>query len=376
MLELRDVSKQWQGFSLSRIALHVADGEFFVLLGPSGAGKSLLLELIAGFHKPDSGEILIRGRAVSHLPPERRQVGLVCQDSMLFPHRTAFENIAFSLRLRGQKGGVLREGVARLAGMLRIEHVLGRRPDALSGGEKQRVAIARALAVEPQLLLMDEPFGALDPVTQRSLRAELKRLHQETGLTVLHVTHDQAEARELGSRIGIMQHGRLAQVGEAAEVFERPRDAFVAEFTDCRNIYSGTAERDGDVTVFRSGALTLYSTAQVSGPARAAVRPENIIISAEPVKTSARNQFAGRVTGVERQGSVYAVRALFGGREMTSLVTAHSVQELGIRPGALVYFSFKANSLHLMSAEGMAGSPADAGGGRGAVLGDEEAGRD
>lgn len=355
MLELRSVTKRWPGFSLRDVSLHVRDGEFFVLLGPSGAGKSLLLELVAGFHTVDSGEVLLGGRNVTHLPPEARGVGFVYQDSMLFPHRTARENIAYGLRLRRQRPDRVRATVQRLAAMLRIEEILDRDPEQLSGGEKQRVSIARALAVEPQLLLMDEPLGALDPLRQAGLRRELKRLHRRTGLTVLHVTHDQAEARELGQRVGVMQAGRLLQVGEPAEVFERPADAFVAEFTGCRNIYEGLARPDGDVTVFRSGALKLVATARVVGPARAAVRPEHIIISTEPVTTSARNQLAGRVASVEQQGGVYAVTAEFEGHPMTSLITAHSLEHLGIRPGSRVYFSFKANSLHLMNA----GEPAD-----------------
>lgn len=354
MLELISVNKHWTDFSLLDISFRVEEGEYFVLLGPSGAGKSLLLEVIAGFHVVDGGQVLLDGRAVTHLPPEKRQVGFVCQDSMLFPHLTARDNVAYGPRLRRRPAPAIRQTVERLAGMLRIEHVLDRSPHELSGGERQRVAIARALAVEPRLLLMDEPLGALDPVTQNKLRSELRGVHQQTGVTILHVTHDQGEACELGRRIGVMQRGRLLQVGEPAEVFERPSDPFVAEFTGCPNIYEGQARLEGLVSVFRCGSLTLFSTARVQGPARAAVRPEHVFISTEPVKTSARNQIAGRVASVERQGRVHAVTAQFDGLEMTSLITAQSLQELGIRPGSRVYFSIKASSLHLMKAEGPA----------------------
>ncbi|MHC4787940.1 MAG: ATP-binding cassette domain-containing protein [Planctomycetota bacterium] len=351
MLELRQVSRQWQEFRLGPIDLRVAAGEYFVLLGPSGAGKSLLLELVAGFHSPTSGRILIEGQDVTRRPPEERRIGFVHQQGLLFPHRTAWANVAYGPRLRGLSRGEAGPVVERLASMLRIEHVLPRRPGELSGGEKQRVAIARALATEPRLLLADEPLGALDPPTQRELRAELKRVHQATGLTVVHVTHNQEEARELGDKIGVMKRGRLVQVGSAREVFERPAGSFVAEFTGCRNLYEGLAAPDGDATVFKTGSLTLVSTARASGPARAAVRPENIIISTEPVKTSARNQLAGRVRAVLRQGSVFAVTADCDGREMTALVTPHSLEQLGIRPGSRAYFSFKAHSVHLMSRE-------------------------
>jgi molybdate/tungstate transport system ATP-binding protein len=351
MLELRAVSRRWAGFGLHEITLRVPQGEYFVLLGPSGAGKSLLLELIAGFHAPDSGSILLAGRDVTHTPPEERGIGFVYQDSMLFPHRTPRQNIAYGPRLRRRPAPELAKTVERLAAMLGISRVLERDPSELSGGERQRVAIARALAVQPQLLLMDEPLGALDPLTQATLRSELKRLHREAGLTVLHVTHDQAEARELGRRVGVLDAGRLLQVGEATDIFERPGSAFVAEFTGSTNIYEGMASAHNGVTTFRSGGAELVSTSLVEGPARGVVRPENVLISTEPVRTSARNQLAGRVSSVERRGRVYAVLAEFDGLAMTAMITEQSLNELALAPGKPVYFSFKAHNLHLIASE-------------------------
>ena len=350
MLELREVGKRWSGFELQGVDLQVQDGEYFVLLGPSGAGKSLLLELIAGFHAPDTGAVILGGEDVTRLAPERRGVGFVHQDSMLFPHMTARRNIAYGLHLRGMPPADAEATVAELAGMLHITRVLDRAPDRLSGGERQRVAIARALAVRPRVLLLDEPLGALDLPIQARLRAELKRVHAETGVTVLHVTHNQDEARELGHRIGVMRGGRLVQVGAAAEVFDQPSDLFVAEFTGCRNIYEGLALREGEETIFRVGDLDLRSTTRIEGPALAAVRSEHIIVSTEPVHTSARNQIEGAVEAVERQGHVHAVTARFNGVAMTSLLTGHSLEEFGIEPGRRVYFSFKANGLHLIPA--------------------------
>ncbi|MGD2175913.1 MAG: ATP-binding cassette domain-containing protein [Candidatus Brocadiaceae bacterium] len=353
MLELREVSRRWKGFSLSDVSLRVDRAEYFVLLGPSGAGKSLMLELIAGFHTPDRGRILLDGRDVTRLPPERREVGFVYQDSMLFPHRSARENIAYGLRLRGHEPREVTREVKRLARMLRIQGLLERMPATLSGGESQRVSIARALAVRPRVLLLDEPLGALDPPTQEALRGELSRVHRETGVTVLHVTHDQAEARELGQRVGILRRGRLVQVGPPQAVFERPDNHFVAEFTGCANIFRGRAAKGEGATLFRTGEVELVSTTPIDGPARAAIRPENILISREPVRTSARNQLAGKITSVRQQGRTFAVTGLFDGLEMTSVITAQSLEELDIRPGAEVFFSFKAGSLHLMEdAEG------------------------
>jgi len=348
MLELRNIRKRWPAFCLKDVSLHVEESEYFVLLGPSGAGKSLLLELVAGFHRPDAGRILLQGRDVTALPPERRHVGFVYQDSLLFPHRSVAQNIAYGLRADREQA---RRRVEELAGMLGIGNLLDRAPDTLSGGEKQRVAIARALAVDPEVLLMDEPLSALDPPTQQALRGELLRVHRQTGVTVLHVTHDQAEARQMGERVGILRGGRLVQVGRAGEVFQKPENDFVAAFTGCDNILPGTARLQDGVTRVRYGESELVTTTRRTGRVRAAIRPENIIISAEPVRTSARNQFRGRVVSVEPRGPTHAVTGESGAMRLTALVTAQSLEELSIAPGAEVYFSFKAGSIHLMSAE-------------------------
>ncbi|MCD6415583.1 MAG: ABC transporter ATP-binding protein [Planctomycetes bacterium] len=351
MLELHGISKRWNDFSVREIELRIEEGEYFVLLGPSGAGKSLLLELIAGFHTPDTGRIALNGRDVTDLAPERRRMGFVYQDNMLFPHRSVRGNIAYGPRLRGLPGPAVEETVRRLAAMLRIEGLLRRRPDTLSAGQKQRVGIARALAARPRALLMDEPLASLDPPAQRSLRGELKRVHAETGVTVLHVTHDQREAAELGRRIGVMREGRIVQVGEPGAIFETPRDHFVAEFTGARNIYTATARPDGDLTEVRCGAVRLISATPLSGPVRAVIRPENVLISAEPVRASATNQIPVEVVSVERQGRLLAVTGRRDGLEISAIITPRSLDELGIEKGTLAYFSFKASSVHLMRIE-------------------------
>ncbi len=351
MLELRHLSRCWPGFAVRDVSLRVEHGQYFVLLGPSGAGKTLLLELVAGFHRPDAGSVHLDGQDVTSLPPEKRRMGFVYQDAMLFPHRSVAQNIAYGLRTRRRPAAEIRGTVRRLAEMLRIGALLHRRPDTLSGGERQRASMARALAVQPEVLLMDEPLGALDPLTQQALRAELRRVHSLTGVTVVHVTHDQDEARELGQRVGILRNGSLLQVGRPETVFERPGNHFVARFTGSRNIYGGRARREGGVTLIRCGEAELVSSADLTGPVRAVIRPENILISRRPVRTSARNQLAGRVTRVDREGNVYAVTADCEGLEMTSVVTGQALQELEIEPGARVHFSFKASSLHLMPTE-------------------------
>ena len=351
MLRLENVSKSWGSFRLQAVDLEVAQGEFFVLLGPSGAGKSLLLELIAGFHQPESGAIHINGRDVTALPPEKRNIGFVHQDHMLFPHRSVRRNISYGLDVRGVKKGVASGRVGALAAQLHLEAFMQRRVEGLSGGEKQRVAVARALVVEPDLLLLDEPFSSLDPPVKDSLWDVVKALQQDTGVTTLLVTHDRAEALALGQRIGIIAAGRIEQTGAHLSVFERPNSHFVAEFTGGRNIYAGSARSDGALTAFKSGSLALVTTSDLSGPCRALVRPENIIISRTPIRTSARNQLCGRVESIARRGEVFEVAGRFGDHLMTCIITPQSVEELEIAPGAQVYFSFKAGSVHLFEDE-------------------------
>jgi len=347
LLKLAKISKTWGAFAHREVSFEVAAGEFFVLLGPSGAGKSLLLEIIAGFARPDSGRIFLNGRDVTDLAPERRSVGLVYQDLMLFPHMSVRGNIAYGPRSRGFDRTKIDERVGGLAESLEIADCLDCFPAALSVGQKQRAALARALATEPAVLLLDEPFSSLDVPLRMSLWKELAALHRRIGLTVLHVTHDRSEAIALGERIGVMRDGRIEEVGERESVFDRPQSNFVAEFTGGTNIYEGMAAPEGNLTIFRSGALRLVSTASFSGPCRALVRPENIIIAREAGTTSARNRLRAVVETVERSGGLYEVAVRADGKPVTAVVTPQSVEELELAPGAAVYLYFKAGAVHL-----------------------------
>ncbi len=348
MLSVEGVSKSWGTFRLQAVNLHVLRGEFFVLLGPSGAGKSLLLELIAGFHVPDSGRICVNGVDVTALPPEKRNVGLVCQDDMLFPHKSVRQNVIYGLQVHRVGKLLTAQRLDALAALLHLERLLDRPVAALSGGEKQRVCLARALATGPDLLLLDEPFSSLDPPVKLQLWEDLRDLHRQSAMTILAVTHDRVEARALGERIAVMQRGRIEQAGAAPSVFERPDTGFVAYFTGGKNIYRGTARSSGSLAVFTAGTLSLLTTSEVRGECEALVRPENIIVSREPVRTSARNQLAVTVQSVTRRGDLFEVTASFREHLMTCIVTPLSVEELAIAPGAQVYFSFKAGSVHLM----------------------------
>ena len=261
MIRLEGLNVVAGDFSLRVDELSVEKGEFLVFLGPTGSGKTVLLETIAGLRRPISGRIWFGDRDVTAEPPERRRVGFVYQDYALFPHLSVGKNIAFGLRTGAARGrarsvrragvsravGPIRERAAALASLLGIEQLMDRYPDTLSGGEQQRVALARALAIEPEVLLLDEPLSALDRKTRRELRIELRRLHRELGATVLHVTHDLDEALVLGDRIAVLIDGDLRQIGTPEDVIQRPADGETARLLGMTNVYPvvGIYREDG-----------------------------------------------------------------------------------------------------------------------------------
>ncbi|MDR3568856.1 MAG: ATP-binding cassette domain-containing protein [Syntrophobacteraceae bacterium] len=242
MLRLEDICLNLGHFQLRDIRLHVEAGTYLALLGSTGTGKTVLLETIAGMHTPRSGRIYIRGQDATRLAPEKRRLGIVYQDSALFPHLTVFSNIAFGLRLKGCPGGEIKKAVEDMAAFLEIEPLLKRRPNRLSGGERQRVALARALVIKPYVLLLDEPLSALDRALRRRVQNELKRIHEELGVTIIHITHDVAEAFLLSDRLAVMKGGRILQEGAPDEVCNRPASRSVAELTGIENLIEARVE--------------------------------------------------------------------------------------------------------------------------------------
>ncbi|HEV3479112.1 MAG TPA: ABC transporter ATP-binding protein [Gaiellaceae bacterium] len=276
-VELRGVTKRFDDVvAVEDVDLAVRDGEFLSLLGPSGCGKTTTLRLIAGFEKPDSGEILIGGANVASLPPYRRDVNTVFQSYALFPHLTVLDNVAYGLKQRGL-GRPAREARAReLLRLVGLEELAGRKPRQLSGGQQQRVALARALVLAPKVLLLDEPLGALDLRVRKQLQIELKRIQSEIGLTFVYVTHDQEEALAMSDRVAVMNRGRIEQLGTPTEIYDAPATPFVADFIGETNFIhhngSVVAVRPERLRVVRSsGAPDALSgvvvAAMVIGPA-------------------------------------------------------------------------------------------------------------
>ena len=278
----------------------IREGEFFSLLGPSGCGKTTTLRMIAGFERPDEGQIFLRGEDVTDVPPERRQVNMVFQHYALFPHMSVYDNVAYGLKLKKVPRPEQRERVAEMLRVVRLEGLERRRPQQLSGGQQQRVALARSLVNRPAALLLDEPLGALDVKLRKQMQLELKRIQNDLGTTFVYVTHDQEEALAMSDRIGVMNDGVVEQIASPVEIYERPRTAFVADFIGSLNALDFRVdELSNGVAIMRLG-----ETQRIVAPAspatrpgaqlRLAVRPEGVRI--EPLDRAAPDAGA-RVEG-------------------------------------------------------------------------------
>jgi ABC-type Fe3+/spermidine/putrescine transport system ATPase subunit len=347
MIEIKHLCAEAGGFTLNDISLKINEGEYFIILGPTGAGKTVLLETVAGLIHAKSGEIWMRGKNVTALEPEARQVSIVYQDHALFPHLSVKDNIVFGLKVRKTGPVEIKTKLDKVARLLKIEALLGRRPDKLSGGEKQKAALARAIVTGPEVLLLDEPLGALDPETRESVQQELARLQKALSITVLHVTHDFEEAISLGGRVGVMGGGSLKQVGTPEEIFRHPNSEFVARFVMSRNILTGTAEkRTGAPVVFKTGGVEFVTKALLEGACQASIRPEDILITRDPVNGITQNCYPAVINQIVNKGAMYSVTADLP-PELTCMVAHHAFEEMGLRPGLRVYLTISPSSVHL-----------------------------
>ncbi len=353
MIRLTGVSLKIGSFEVRSLNLEIERGEYFVILGPTGSGKTKLLEIIAGLQSPSSGEIWIGGRNVTALPPERRHIGFMYQDYLLFPQLLVRRNIAFGLR--GTASQEARARITKLSALLKIDHLLDRPVTGLSGGEQQRIALARALAPRPDVLLLDEPLSALDPQNRRALQRELRTLHEELAITTLHVTHDFEEALVLADRLAILHEGAILQVGPPEVVFRRPNSTFVANFVGAENLFRGEIIRDDKdeplsegpfAATFRSGPLTLSIIGDHLGAACVAIRPEDVTISREIQHSSALNNLHGRVLNIERRGPLVRLTVDVG-VPFVAVTTQQSFESLQLEVGTKAYLSFKASAIHV-----------------------------
>lgn len=347
MIRIENLSKEWKEFKINKINLQVNDNEYFVILGPSGSGKTMLLELIAGMWPPDSGKVYINDRDITWSPLEKRGVGFVYQNYMLFPHKTVFENIAFGLKVRKVASEEIKNKVDEMMDLLGISHLADRLPRTLSGGEQQRTALARALIIYPKILLMDEPLSALDRKTRDELMHELKEIHKKFDITLVHVTHNFDEALMLADRIAIMRNGEISQVGTSTEIFRHPSDKFVADFVGVENILEGVAQKDGEkLTLINTGNISICSTEQKRGHVHVTVRPEDIILSAEKVETSARNVFKGQIKEIVDTGALIKL-TIDVGDPLVVFLTRQSFLDMELNIGKSVWTYFKATAVHV-----------------------------
>ncbi|MCS0635817.1 ABC transporter ATP-binding protein [Streptomyces sp. LP05-1] len=326
-ITLVDVVKDYggarDGAAVRGVNLTIGQGEFFSLLGPSGCGKTTTLRMIAGFEEPTGGQILLHGRDVVGVPPNKRDINLVFQSYALFPHLSVADNVAFGLRRRRVPKDEVHDRVDRMLHTVELADKADRRPRQLSGGQQQRVALARALVNRPRALLLDEPLGALDLKLRQSMQLELKRIQREVGITFVYVTHDQAEALTMSDRIAVLNGGLVEQVGSPREVYERPATAFVAGFIGTSNVLSGrlaTAGPDTGTLDLGDGqrvTLPLPDGATAGSPVELTVRPEKITLTATP-PTGHASRVRGTVEEVVYLGtsSSYTVRTA-AGAEMT-----------------------------------------------------------
>jgi len=349
MISLAGVNLQLHGFALQDINLKIDNGDYFILVGPSASGKTLLLETIAGLHNVTSGKIWIDGRDITSLESEKRNIGMVYQDCALFPHLTVRDNIVFGLVIRGKKPAVINRELKRIVQLLNIGYLLDRRPHNLSGGEKQKVALARALVTNPELLLLDEPLGALDPQTRETVRQEINKLHQELGITILHVTHDFEEAVTLGTRIAVIGEGSIKQAGLPDEIFHHPNSRFVAYFTMAVNVFPGAAERENDNKTFFIVENTRFETEEsITGACYAAIRPENILLSNTFPVNNGQGFFTGVITGIINRGSIINIIVDLP-PTLVCLLTRNALEQMNLTVGQQVYLTVPPSSVYLFT---------------------------
>ena len=347
MIKIETISKTLGEFFLKDVTLDIENGTYFMILGPTGAGKTILLESIAGIYYPDKGRIWMEGKDITNTPPRGRNVSMVYQDYMLFPHLNVEKNIAFGMTIKKLPKKVIKEKVNTISQTLNIHHLLHRFPGTLSGGEKQRIALARAMMTEPKALLLDEPLSALDAQTRETLRYELKKIHSDNKITIVHVTHNFEEVFSLADSVAVMREGKVIQVGNPDEIFRKPNCEFIADFVAVENVFKGTSTVSNGISDIAINGVRIVSTTCNSGNSVVSVRPEDILVSRNKIESSARNAFSGKISDVIDKGAIIKIVADCG-IPISAIITRRSFYDMELQEGMSVYFTFKASDVHFI----------------------------
>jgi spermidine/putrescine transport system ATP-binding protein len=354
-IRLSKLTKQFDELTaVDGIDLHIPGGEFFSLLGPSGCGKTTTLRMIAGFEQPTSGEILLDGEDVAYTPPHQRNVNTVFQNYALFPHLNVYDNIAFGLKEAKRPKAEIRERVGEALELVQLPGYERRKSSQLSGGQQQRVALARALVLNPAVLLLDEPLGALDAKLRKALQIELKSLQQEVGITFLYVTHDQEEALTMSDRLAVMNHGRIEQVGAPQDVYEDPETLYVADFLGVSNLMQATIVSVGTSTcrVALDGyeLETRGTDRDVTGEAKIVIRPERIELE-EHGSPSGPNRIPGMVERVVYVGSAIQLIVRSATGEALQALVQNTGGEIPYEQGTPVQLHLPVDALRVLPSD-------------------------
>lgn len=346
LVRFEKVQKSYDGETLvvKNLNLDIAKGEFLTMLGPSGSGKTTCLMMLAGFEPATHGEIYLNEKPINNVPPHRRGVGMVFQNYALFPHMTVGENLAFPLNVRKMSKSETEQRTKKALDMVQLGSFGDRRPMQLSGGQQQRVAVARALVFDPELVLMDEPLGALDKQLREQMQFEIKHIHESLGVTVVYVTHDQSEALTMSNRIAVFNDGVIQQLAPPDELYERPLNAFVAQFIGENNMLHGTVKSmngDSCAVTLDSGDEVNALKVNVSGVGERttlSLRPERVEVDPEPGKYP--NEFEGKVQELIYLGDHIRTRASVSGHDDFVVKVANSSKHASLKEGATVKFGW------------------------------------
>ena len=356
LVSFRGVQKTYDGASLivKDLNLDIRRGEFLTLLGPSGSGKTTSLMMLAGFETPTAGEITLGGKRLNNVPPHKRDIGMVFQNYALFPHMTVAENVAFPLIVRGMNKVDVADKVRHALSMVQLDAFGGRYPTQISGGQQQRVALARALVFEPQLVLMDEPLGALDKQLREHMQMEIKHIHQRLGVTVVYVTHDQGEALTMSDRVAVFHNGEIQQIADPRSLYEHPCNTFVAQFIGENNrLHGRLVQRDGDLCTValargeKVRALAI-NVGQPGQPVTLSIRPERVLLNG--ASQQMENRFSGRIAEFIYLGDHVRIRLDVCGESNFFIKQPISQLEPGLAVGDVIPLGFPIEHVRALDA--------------------------